>query len=109
MNRRLEVRGLHCSHCIEILERDLQRLPGMRQVRIDPLGWIEIDFDPYRVSDTMIVATIRDAGFHLAPDRRPRFEDEAPWPEPGGEEPPRPTDAEGGDTNATGESDHSES
>ena len=38
MIRLFRVHGIHCSHCVEILERSLYRTPGVRRVRDDPAG-----------------------------------------------------------------------
>ena len=73
MIRLFRVHGIHCGHCVEILERSLYRTPGVRRVRIDPAGMaspagsagsIEVDCDPYRVSEEMLLAAMRDAGYH---------------------------------------------
>lgn len=65
MIRAFHVRGVTCGHCVQILERSLGRIPGVRRAHVDgPAGHIDLDYNPYRVSDTMLTAAIRDAGFH---------------------------------------------
>lgn len=66
MLRRVTVSGLRCSHCAEILVRDLRRIPGVRHVELVPrTGEITIDASPYAVSEGMIVAAIRDSGYRV--------------------------------------------
>lgn len=65
MLRTFRVRGIHCPHCVEILEHALIRIPGVRTVRIRGVaGVIQVDCDPYRVNDSMLAAAMRDVGFH---------------------------------------------
>jgi len=67
MIRAYRVHGLRCSHCVEILERDLRRIPGVRRVTVAPAEQcVSIEFNPYFAKDTLLVAAMRDAGFHPA-------------------------------------------
>lgn len=79
----LSVSGLRCAHCVQILERNLKRVPGVRRVEIRPVREeVEVDVDPRFVSATILESAVRDSGLHVQRDRRPAFD----LGEPGGEE-----------------------
>jgi copper chaperone CopZ len=68
MLRAYRVHGLRCGHCVEILNRDLKRIPGVRRVSIAPADQkVSVEFNPYFAKETLLVAAMRDAGFHPAP------------------------------------------
>ena len=68
MIRAYRVHGLRCGHCVEILQRDLNRIPGVRRVSVAPADQrVSIEFNPYFAKDSLLVAAMRDAGFHPAP------------------------------------------
>lgn len=72
------VHGLRCGHCVEILQRDLSRIPGVRRVSVRPADQrLSIDYNPYFAKPTLFVAAMRDAGFHPAavPVREETLED----------------------------------
>lgn len=79
----LSVSGLRCAHCVQLLERNLRRVPGVRRVEIRPVREeVEVDVDPRFVSATILESAVRDSGLHVQRDRRPRFD----LGEPGSEE-----------------------
>jgi Cu2+-exporting ATPase len=68
MIRAYRVHGLRCGHCVEILQRDLNRIPGVRRVTIVPADQrVSVEYNPYFAKDSLLVAAMRDAGFHPAP------------------------------------------
>ena len=68
MIRSFHVAGLRCGHCVEILERNLGRIFGVRRVAVRPAELeVDVDFDPYRASEELLVAAMRDSGFHPRP------------------------------------------
>ena len=74
MIRDYRVHGLRCGHCVEILQRDLGRIPGVRRISIVPSEQrLSVDYNPYFAKPTLLVAAMRDAGFH--PDEMPPRED----------------------------------
>jgi cation transport ATPase len=78
MIRSYRVHGLRCAHCVEILQRDLGRIPGVRRVTVVPSEQrLSVDFNPYFAKPTLLVAAMRDAGFHPVelPVREERLED----------------------------------
>ena len=65
MIRAYRVAGLRCGHCVEILQRDLGRIPGVRRVHVVPAEQqLSVDFNPYFTRPSALVAAMRDAGFH---------------------------------------------
>jgi copper chaperone CopZ len=78
----LSVSGLRCAHCVQILERNLRRIPGVRRVEIRPSDeQVEVDGDPRLVSEGVLTAAVRDSGLHVQRERRPLFEGEEPGDE----------------------------
>ena len=78
MIRSYRVHGLRCGHCVEILQRDLSRIPGVRRVTFVPSEQrLSVDYNPYFAKPTLLVAAMRDAGFHPAelPVREDKLED----------------------------------
>lgn len=68
MIRSFHVAGLRCGHCVEILERNLGRIFGVRRVAVRPAELeVDVDFDPFRASEELLVAAMRDSGFHPRP------------------------------------------
>ncbi len=71
----LSVSGLRCAHCVQLLERNLRRVPGVRRVEIRPVREeVEIEADPRFVSATILESAVRDSGLHVQRDRRPAFD-----------------------------------
>jgi copper chaperone CopZ len=86
--RTLSVSGLRCAHCVQLLERNLRRVPGVRRVEIRPVREeVEIDADPRFVTATILESAVRDSGLYVQTGRRPLFDLE----EPGGEAEPGET------------------
>ena len=82
----LSVSGLRCAHCVQILERNLRRVPGVRRVEIRPTDeQVEVDADPRLVSEAVLTAAVRDSGLHVQRERRPLFAGEEPEGEAGAE------------------------
>jgi copper chaperone CopZ len=79
MIRSFHVAGLRCGHCVEILERNLGRIFGVRRVAVRPAELeVDVDFDPYRASEEVLLAAMRDSGFHPRPLAEPARPDETP-------------------------------
>ncbi len=92
----LSVSGLRCAHCVQILERNLRRVPGVRRVEVRPTDeQVDIDADPRLVSEAVLTAAVRDSGLHVQPARRPLFAGEEPEGEAGAEA--GPTESHGPD------------
>lgn len=67
----LSVSGLRCAHCVQVLERNLRRVPGVRRVEIrPPREEVEVEADPRFVQEPALEAAIRDAGLHVQKGHR---------------------------------------
>lgn len=70
----LQVEGLRCAHCVQILERNLRRLPGVRGVEVRPSAEeVEVEVDPRLVSEEALGAAVRDSGLHVHKPHRELF------------------------------------
>lgn len=79
----LSVAGLRCNHCVEILERNLRRLPGVRRVAVRPAEErVEVDADPRLVTPAVLAAAVRDSGLHVQGGKRPLWDGDEPGGEP---------------------------
>lgn len=68
MIRTYHVAGVRCGHCVEILERNLGRIFGVRRVAVRPAELeVDVDYDPFRASEELLLAAMRDSGFHPRP------------------------------------------
>lgn len=76
----LSVSGLRCAHCVQVLERNLRRVPGVRRVEVrPPREEVEVDVDPRFAQVSALEAAIRDSGLHVQKgDRRVLFDLEVP-------------------------------
>lgn len=76
----LSVSGLRCAHCVQLLERNLRRVPGVRRVAVRPdREEVEVDADPRFVRDSILEAAVRDSGLHVQRGaRRSLFDLEVP-------------------------------
>lgn len=70
----LSVEGLRCAHCVQILERNLRRLPGVRRVEVRPSSEdVEVEVDPRLVGEAALYAAVRDSGLHVHEEHRELF------------------------------------
>ncbi len=65
------VDGLDCASCATAVERALARIPGVREVTVDPVsGRAAVDFDGAHASVTDLREAIEAAGYRVEPDGR---------------------------------------
>ncbi len=67
METAVKVKGMSCQHCVMAVTKSLQKLEGVRNVRVD-LERGEVRFDnPNGVEKAKIEKAVIDAGFEVVP------------------------------------------
>ena len=63
----LKVPDVSCEHCVKTIDGALGALPGVALVRTDlPTKTVQVRFEPDKVSQQQIEATLDDAGYTVA-------------------------------------------
>ena len=58
------IRGMHCSSCADIIERQVKKLPGVKEARVSFAGErAQVVFNPATASEQQIIERIRRAGY----------------------------------------------
>ena len=63
MMLRIQITGMHCSHCIRAVEDSLKDLPGVRRCGVR-LGEADVSFDEALTDKNSILIAIREAGLY---------------------------------------------
>ena len=63
----LEAPDISCDHCIQSIQKALEKLPGVRFVSGDPdAKRVEIEYDPTQTPVTSIEAAMEEEGYPVA-------------------------------------------
>lgn len=64
--QKIKVQGMNCQHCVSSVTKALEKLPGIKTIRID-LSKGEVFFEnPQNLPLDQIGQTIADAGYRMA-------------------------------------------
>ncbi len=64
LRERVKILGMHCASCAITIERELRKLPGIREVSVSlASNEAVIEYDPSRVTLRDIMKTVRGAGY----------------------------------------------
>jgi copper chaperone len=67
MQTTLKVPRIHCGGCVNNVTRAVQKLPGVQRVEADELTKdVKVEFDPARVDEQKIRATLNLIGYPAA-------------------------------------------
>ncbi len=62
----LTVKGMHCSACVQRIERALGKLDGVTAVKVNLVkGLAEVEYTPGQATVGQLQATVRDLGFQV--------------------------------------------
>lgn len=68
VKKKLAIEGMHCSSCAMNIDFDLEDLDGVKSVKTNYASQTcEVEFDPNKVSDQLIVKTIKKTGYDANP------------------------------------------
>lgn len=61
----LSVDGMHCEHCVDVVQEALRDLDGVAIEDIE-VGSVRVALDPSTVSEETLATALEDAGYELA-------------------------------------------
>ncbi|MFB6248648.1 MAG: heavy-metal-associated domain-containing protein [Salinibacter sp.] len=64
-DRTLRIDGMHCGHCVDVVEEALDGLDGVTVQDVD-VGSAQVAYAPAEVSDDALAAALDDAGYELS-------------------------------------------
>lgn len=65
IKRKFQITDMHCSSCALTIDMDLEDLDGVNSVKTSyAKGETEVEFDPEKVKDELILKTIKRSGYH---------------------------------------------
>ena len=60
--RTYTVQGMTCEHCVRAVTEEVQKVPGVNDVRVDlPGGTVDVTGEP--LDDTAVAAAVDEAGY----------------------------------------------
>lgn len=66
--KKFKITGMHCSSCAITIDMDLEDLDGIKKAQTSyAKAETEIEFDPSKVTDALILETIRKSGYIALP------------------------------------------
>lgn len=64
VKKKLKIEGMHCSSCAMNIDFDLEDLEGVNSAKTSYAAQVtEIEFDPNKITDGVIVETIKKSGY----------------------------------------------
>ncbi len=64
MKKKFKITGMHCSSCALTIDMDLEDLPGVKSSSTSYAKQeTEVEFDQDKVSDALILETIKKSGY----------------------------------------------
>ena len=68
MKKKFKITDMHCSSCAFTIDMDLEELEGVKQSSTSyAKAETEIEIDPGKVSDQIILKTIKKSGYSATP------------------------------------------
>ncbi|MEF8940002.1 MAG: heavy-metal-associated domain-containing protein [Salinivenus sp.] len=64
-DRTLTIDGMHCEHCVDMVEDVLADLDGVTVQDVE-VGSAQVAYDPAEVTDDVLAAALDDAGYVLS-------------------------------------------
>lgn len=64
-DRTLTIDGMHCEHCVDVVEDVLVDLDGVTVQDVE-IGSAQVAYDPAEVADDVLAAALDDAGYELS-------------------------------------------
>ena len=68
MKKKFKILDMHCSSCALTIDMDLEDLDGVKKAQTSyAKAELEVEFDPEKVSDELILETIKKSGYKAEP------------------------------------------
>ncbi|MBI2196377.1 cation transporter [Candidatus Daviesbacteria bacterium] len=66
--KKFKITGMHCSSCALTIDMDLEDLPGVKSASTSyAKAETEVEFDPDKVTDNLVLTTIKKSGYEAVP------------------------------------------
>ncbi|MDD5415660.1 MAG: heavy-metal-associated domain-containing protein [Candidatus Daviesbacteria bacterium] len=66
--KKFKIIGMHCTSCAMTIDMDLEDLPGVKMAQTNyARQTTEVEFDPKRATDSLILETIKKSGYTAVP------------------------------------------
>lgn len=66
--KKFKITGMHCSSCAITIDMDLEDLSGVKKAQTSyAKGETEIEFDPSKVTNNLVLETIKKSGYEAVP------------------------------------------
>ena len=70
MKKKFKILDMHCSSCALTIDMDLEDLEGVKKSQTSyAREELEVEFDPEKVSDELILQTIKKSGYKAVFDK----------------------------------------
>lgn len=64
IKKKFQITGMHCSSCAITIDMDLEDLDGIKKAQTSyAKAETEVEFDPSKLSDDLILETIKKSGY----------------------------------------------
>lgn len=71
VKKRFKITGMHCSSCAITIDMDLEDLKGVLKSQTSYAKQeTEIELDPDKISDSLVLETIKKSGYSASPVER---------------------------------------
>lgn len=65
VKKKFKIQDMHCSSCALTIDMDLEDLDGVKKAQTSyAKAETEIEFDPEKISDELILETIKKSGYN---------------------------------------------
>jgi copper chaperone CopZ len=66
IKKRLSIQGMHCVNCAMLIDGAVEDIPGVKSANTNYARQVvDVEYDENRVSETEIVAAIKEAGYSV--------------------------------------------
>ncbi|MDP3733211.1 MAG: heavy-metal-associated domain-containing protein [Candidatus Daviesbacteria bacterium] len=70
IKKKFKILGMHCSSCGLTIDMDLEELDGVKKAHTSyAKAETEIEFDPEKISENLILETIKKSGYNVKFDK----------------------------------------
>lgn len=68
VKKKFKITDMHCSSCALTIDMDLENLDGVQKTQTSyAKEETEVEFDPHKISEELILQTIRKSGYTAIP------------------------------------------
>ena len=76
-NKIFSIKGIHCASCVRVLERALNKIPGVYEANVNlATEKAKVTFNPGKVTDTQLSSAVSSVGYQAMIDEEEKTEEE---------------------------------